>query len=66
MGFDISCKLSGDNLHEMSKPIFLEKKKKNLIQLSSAEFVQRVMNVNDIAFKQLSSFSTVISENLIC
>ena len=24
IGFDISCKI-GDNLHEMSKPIFLEK-----------------------------------------
>ena len=27
IGFDISCKLSGDNLHEMSKPISGENKK---------------------------------------
>ena len=31
-GFDISCKLSprGDNLHELSKPVFLGKIKKNI------------------------------------
>ena len=31
MGFDISCKLSptdGDNLYEMTKPVFWKKKKK--------------------------------------
>ena len=32
-GFDISCKLSGDNLLEMSKPIFREK-----IRMASAAF----------------------------
>ena len=46
MGFNISCKLSPiDNLHEMSKPISWENKK-NIISLSSAEFVQRVLCVN--------------------
>ena len=41
-GFDISCKLSplGDNLHEMSKPVFWKK-----INLSSAEFAQKVVKV---------------------
>ena len=36
---------SGDILHEMSKPIFLEKHKKN-IRMSSAGFVQGVVIVN--------------------
>ena len=47
---DISCKLSpsiGDNLHEMSIPVFLRKTKKSTI-LSSAELAQRVLNVNKI------------------
>ena len=43
-GFDISCKLS-PNLYEMSDPI-LGKKTKNIISLLSAEFAQRVVNVN--------------------
>ena len=33
-------------MHEMSKPIFLEKKK-NFINLSSAEFAHRVVMVNN-------------------
>ena len=38
----------GDNLHEMSKPFFLKKKKrkKNVINLSSSELAQRVVKVN--------------------
>ena len=35
----------GDNLHEMSKHIFWEKREKNIISLSSAEFAQRVIEV---------------------
>ena len=31
----------GDNLQEMSNPVFWEKKKKNIINLSSAELAQR-------------------------
>ena len=42
-GFDISCKLFGDNLHEISK-LFSGKNRKN-IDLSSAELVQRVVTV---------------------
>ena len=39
-----------DNLHEISKPVFLgekkeEKTKKNIINLSSTEFAQRVIEV---------------------
>ena len=30
--------IHGDNLYEMSKPVFWEKKKKNIIKLSSAKF----------------------------
>ena len=38
-GFDISCKVSpGDNLHELSKPILWENKKKKYFKVSSAEF----------------------------
>ena len=32
-------------LHEMSKPVFWENKKKNIIYLSSAELAQRVVKV---------------------
>ena len=35
---------TGDNLHEMSNPVFLEKKK-NIINLSSAELAKRVVKV---------------------
>ena len=41
-GFDISCK--GDNLHEMSNPIFWEKEEQ-YINLSSAELAKRVVKV---------------------
>ena len=45
-----SCFSLGDNLHEMTKPIFFEKKakkkkkkkKKNTMNLSSAELAQRL------------------------
>ena len=37
---------NGDNLHEMSNPVFLEKKSENFINLSSAEFAQRMIKVN--------------------
>ena len=40
--FDISRKL-GDNLREMSNPIFWEKKKKKVRNLSSAELAQGVV-----------------------
>ena len=43
MGFNILCK-SGDNLHEMSEPIFRENKK-HILQLSFTEFAQRVVRV---------------------
>ena len=51
MGFGISCKLSlketipqGDNLYEISNPVFRENKK-NVINLPSAESAQRVVKV---------------------
>ena len=34
---------NGENLHEMSNPALWEKNKKNIINLSSAEFVQRAV-----------------------
>ena len=38
---------SGDNLHEMSKPIFWKiKNVKGIFNLSSAEFAQRVVRIN--------------------
>ena len=37
---------TGDNLHEISKPIFSKKNKKNIVKLSSAELAQRVVKVN--------------------
>ena len=35
----------GDNLHEMSNPVFWEKYEKNVISLSSAELGHRVVKV---------------------
>ena len=35
----------GDNLHEISNPVFWENKK-NIINLSSAELAQKVVKVN--------------------
>ena len=38
---------SGDNLHEMSEPIFWKKKiRKNIIDLSSADSAQGVVELN--------------------
>ena len=39
---------SENNLHEMSEPILWENKKKNIINLSSAESDQRVVNPADL------------------
>ena len=39
---------NGDNLHEISNPVFWEKNKKNVISLSSVEFTQRVVKVNNL------------------
>ena len=39
-GFNILCKLSGDNLHEMLKPVFWEKKKKYFKMSSAENFTQ--------------------------
>ena len=47
----------GDNLHEMSNPVFWENKK-NIINLPSAESAQRVVKVN-IAFSDLSNTITI-------
>ena len=35
----------GDNLNDVSDPIFKEKKKKNIIRLSSAEFAHSMIPV---------------------
>ena len=40
---------NGDNLHEISNPVFMENKR-NIINLSSAEFVWRVVIVMDVIF----------------
>ena len=36
---------NGDNLHETSDPVFFGKNKKNVISLSSAEYVWRMVKV---------------------
>ena len=41
---------NGDNLHEMSNPVFWEKNTKN-INLLSAEFAQRGVKVNQAIFQ---------------
>ena len=39
----------GDNLHEMSNPVFwLKKIRKNIINLSSAEFAQGVVKLEQL------------------
>ena len=55
---------SGDSLHEMSKPILLEKKQnkkkttknKTSINLSSAEFAKRLVKVNFVVPFLTTSF----------
>ena len=42
--------LNGDNLHEMSTPVFLEKWEKK-INSSSAEFAQTAVKVNIEGYK---------------
>ena len=43
----------GDNLHEISKPVFWEKKKKkNIINLSSAEITQIMLSISTCVFIQ--------------
>ena len=37
---------SGDHLHEVSTPIFLGKNKKNIVNLSSADFDMGSIKVN--------------------
>ena len=41
---------NGDNLHEISNPVFWGKKEKNIINLSSAEFALRVVKVKTRLF----------------
>ena len=36
----------GDNLHEMTKPVFWERKKKSIISLSPGESAQSLVKVN--------------------
>ena len=43
--FHANC-LIGDNLHKVSNPVFLRKIRKNIMNLSSVEFVQRVVKVS--------------------
>ena len=43
---------SGNNLHEISKPVFSENKK-SIINLSSAKFAQRVVKINFLTFNML-------------
>ena len=45
----------GDNLHEISKPVFLEKNKKNIIYLSSAEIAHSVVKVNKRGILKIGS-----------
>ena len=48
--------VSGDNLHEMSDPVFWKKIRKNIINLSSAELAQRVLNVErDLKYQIINS-----------
>ena len=46
--FDISC--TGDNLHEMSKPGFLEKNKENILKCRLLKSLPRVLSVKENVF----------------
>ena len=52
---------NGDNLHEMSNPVFWGK---NIINLLSAEFAQRVVKVNTIGNNENSLIINVFKEPL--
>ena len=44
----------GDNLHEMSKSVFLEKNKKTAVDLSYADLAQNVIKVNGCVLLQIA------------
>ena len=48
----------GDNLHELPKPIFWEKIRKNIVNLSAAKFAQRAIKVTN---KLISSFGDTLT-----
>ena len=48
MTFHQIVSLGGDNLHEMSRPVFWKKNKKNIISLSFAECAERIVKINII------------------
>ena len=50
--------LSGFNLHEISKPIFWENKK-NIINLSTSEFTQRVVKVKGQVYSSWDCFKGI-------
>ena len=65
--------LSGDNLHETSKPIFFsekkKKKKKNIVNLSTAELTQRVVKVKQTSKTQVrlpKTFCSIITKKSYC
>ena len=47
-------------MHEVSKPIFFWKNKKNIINLSSAQFAQRVVKVN---FQTLATYFIALDKS---
>ena len=47
-GFDISCKLSKETICMMCRILFSGKNKKNITNLSPAEFAQRVVKVKHV------------------
>ena len=59
MTFHANC------LHEMSNPIFWEKNKKNIINLSSAENAQRVVKVKTPGFTTDGSSKLVRNHNYL-
>ena len=53
---------SGNNLHEMSKPVFWEKFKKNTINLSSTELAHRVIKVKKKKKEEKNIFHSLMNE----
>ena len=51
----------GDNLHDISNPVFWEKYKKNIISLSSAELAKSVIKVNFVGCLGISDNFKIVS-----
>ena len=62
IGFQISCRLSRDNGHEMSKPIFLENKKKSTTKCRLLILFPSMLSINHIFIGLLFQYTITVDD----